>query len=43
MRAVVVRSGSAPKSQAQTQERFYNTTGIRLNIEREEVDLRKFV
>jgi len=43
MTAIVVRGGSAPTNQQDIQERFYKATKLRLNIEREAVDLRKYL
>jgi hypothetical protein len=43
VRAVVVRSGSAPNNQSAIQERFWRRTGVRLQFARERADLRQFV
>lgn len=43
VRAIIVRSGSAPANQTLIQERFYKATGVRLRFARDKADLRDFV
>jgi hypothetical protein len=43
LRAVIVRSGSAPHNQSAIQEQFLKDTGVRLQFARERADLRQFV
>jgi hypothetical protein len=43
LRAVVVRSGSAPQNQQEIVERFLKETGVRLYLVRERGDLRNYL
>ncbi len=43
LRAVIVRSGSAPHNEQQVIDRFWRETGIRLHLVRERADLRKYL
>ena len=43
LRALIVRSGSAPNTQAAVQERFFRDTGVRLQVARETANLRAFI
>jgi hypothetical protein len=43
VRAIVVRSGSAPQNQFEIQEKFFRETGVRLQFAREKADLRQFI
>ena len=43
LRALVIRSGTAPHNQSAIQERFFRQTGVRLQFAREHADLREHI